>query len=376
MLLHNFVFGEISAQEYGAYVLDASEDDWGRRDVDTESIRGRSGDLVIDNGRLENVTLIITVAFTKDAEAGLRRLNSALLASVGYQRLEHSFDQDVYRQARYAGGVSPKLTRTGDISTAQLKFDCMPQRFWKIGEESYAIDIGESASAKLYKSGLMGDIMSDAFKSNMGNLTPYEPITILNLGQHSGFDMYTIELYYPDDMMGKGYVWGYSDDDPTSASFSSGINSGAIVTGVMTIQADGYVWFTNPARWKVFDGGSVIDETYSAETVLENASPFPASPMIRIQPVLNTAFDNEAVLLVNDKDIRLNNYGLLYSADDVLYIDCETMNAYRPVGETMEPMNEYVILPNRSIVLRSGTNTIYTNSKIRSAEIIPRWWSR
>ena len=374
----SFIFGSINSLDYGVYVLDVAEDDWGERDVDTASIQGRSGDIVIDYDKLNNTQLTITIAITESAERNISILNSALLATVGYLRLEHSFDENTFRNARYIGRISPKVSRHGDLCVTQLKFDCMPQKYWKIGETSYDINIGASASTKLYKTGYMGELMSDAFKSLNGNTTPYEKITILSLDELQTLDVYYVKLVYPEDMQGKRYVYGYSDKDPTSSAYNGGMNGRGIVDGVKTFGGDTYVYFTTPASWEVTLGQNVVDKTYSAETIIENASPFQASPLIKIKPVLNTAFSNVPVLMVNDKDIRLiNEYGTVYSEDDVLYIDCETMNAYRIIGDGVkEYMNKYVVLPNSSIVLKSGTNTIYTNSNIRSAEIVPRWWSR
>ena len=99
-------------------------------------IAGRNGALVQYDGNWNNYTQEYEVYISAE-KTGLVRAARAvaewLSAPVGYQRLEDSYEPDVYRMAYYAGGqdIESILNRFG---RATIEFVCKPQRFLKSGE--------------------------------------------------------------------------------------------------------------------------------------------------------------------------------------------------------------------------------------------------
>lgn len=99
-------------------------------------IAGRNGALVQYDGNWQNYTQEYEVYISAE-KTGLVRAARAvaewLSAPVGYQRLEDSYEPDVYRMAYYAGGqdIESILNRFG---RATIEFVCKPQRFLKSGE--------------------------------------------------------------------------------------------------------------------------------------------------------------------------------------------------------------------------------------------------
>lgn len=385
LLRKNFTFGEINSLDYGVYVLNVREDGMGERAVNKVPIQGRSGDLLIDDGRYENIRLIVNVAVTKNAEQSIRALNGDLLAMTGYQRIEHAYDPEHYYIGFYSGDVSPKISRRGDLATAELKFDCKPQRYLMTGEKAIAIEAATGSSSMIVAEGRLTDIMSDAFKSatSLDRVYPDEYTTVL----HTGSNWRNIRLYYSEDRVGTAMVLGNSDEDPTSSSYNGGESGWRPIDGTvlddLNLTRDPYIFFSTPLRWEVLDANNnVIDATYTHRQVIEQSTRFPANPLILIHAVPNKNMGGQAVMLINDGAIRLSNpyivpmYGKAYNADEI-YVDCETMTAYMYVNDGVPMnMNRYVTLPDKTITLNKRQNEIWTNGDIQSAEIIPRWWTR
>lgn len=97
---------------------------------------GRNGDLIIDNGRWNNVDVtyndcLIANNFPEtfaDFRAKIARLR-------GYVRLEDTFNPDEYRMASLSKGI--KIDRLGTryhSGRFDLTFNCKPQRFLKSGD--------------------------------------------------------------------------------------------------------------------------------------------------------------------------------------------------------------------------------------------------
>lgn len=99
-------------------------------------IAGRNGALVQYDGNWNNYTQEYEVYISAEKTGFVRAARAVaewLSAPVGYQRLEDSYEPDVYRMAYYAGGqdIESILNRFG---RATIEFVCKPQRFLKSGE--------------------------------------------------------------------------------------------------------------------------------------------------------------------------------------------------------------------------------------------------
>lgn len=125
---------------YRVYTTDAPIYDSPIPNVDSISIPGRNGNLLIDNGTYKNISVkypcVIPAANigelnTADCLAGLRAF---LLAKRGYVKIADTFNPLEYRTGRYVGGLEVDPTVNGDAATFTLTFDCKPQRFLVSGD--------------------------------------------------------------------------------------------------------------------------------------------------------------------------------------------------------------------------------------------------
>lgn len=109
------------------------------RDIEFLSVPGRNGDLSIDNGRYNNISITYP-AFIKDGFPQKNRALVSFLASVkGYKRLEDDYNPDYYRMAVYQGGIDFATTPWNRGAKFDLVFNCKPQKYLKVGEQTVTI---------------------------------------------------------------------------------------------------------------------------------------------------------------------------------------------------------------------------------------------
>lgn len=118
----------------------------GQRIVEKTEIPGKSGDLVFDTGAFSNYIQSYEIWF-RDKSDGMisaaKNIAVWLLSPLGYQRLEDTYDPDVFRMAVYTGPIEIEnwmLT----YGRATLDFDCMPQRWLKSGQEPISVKSGDA----------------------------------------------------------------------------------------------------------------------------------------------------------------------------------------------------------------------------------------
>lgn len=136
-------FNGISTGTFGVFISGEGTFNAPEREVEMITVPGRNGNLAIDRGRFENVTVTYPAFVAGNDQASfpdkIAELRNAFLSVIGYARLEDDYNPDEYRMAVYHAGleVDPKVyNRAGEFS---LEFDCKPQRFLKSGETVTAL---------------------------------------------------------------------------------------------------------------------------------------------------------------------------------------------------------------------------------------------
>lgn len=92
-----------------------------------------------------------------------------------------------------------------------------------------------------------------------------------------------------------------------------------------------------------------------------------------------TAFESRPLLVVTGYgDLGIGTKTLTIEGDDptqVIYIDCETMEAWTDIGGVILPANDYVQNAGDTFpTLKSGANAIDLDSTMSKVVITPRWW--
>lgn len=384
MTRNNFIFGGVNSADYNVWISGSGSFSAPERRVERVSVPGRNGDLIIDGGKWNNITVTYPAFIPKGFETQFDYFRSEMSKLTGYQRLEDSYHPDEYRMAALADGIAPSRTgaflKNGEFS---LTFNCKPQRFLKSGETAN-LNLASTGSAQyLVAEGIGDDIFSAAFKNNH-SIDYSISYTIVSLAAiHITADTF-VKLWYSDDIIGKHYVCGKSSPDPTQGW-----------TGSSTLQhfwsdtyyeyevgnglgENNYAWFPTPLRWELWDGDTLVDAEFPDSGSVYNPTGFRTKPMIHI--TMSSECDGKVVALINDMPIRITSPedNLLPDTGGIemtdVYIDCETQNAYMPKDTAYINLNQYVSLPELPIELSEGESQTFINSSIDGIEIIPRWW--
>lgn len=138
-----FTYDGVSSIDFGIYVDSVEIYKSAARSISEITVPGRNGTLTYDENRFENVSITENCYIKEGAPANLKKLQEHLLSSTGYRRLEDSYDPEFYRMARYVSETGFDILSIRHISgTFSLPFDCMPQRFFKTGEEITTLSSG------------------------------------------------------------------------------------------------------------------------------------------------------------------------------------------------------------------------------------------
>lgn len=138
--MRNFlIFDDKNTMDFGVYLYSSSTLNASRRDAEGEVVVGKNGEIIRDNGRLENVPLTYTGLIREDMVSNLRGLKGFMLSRVGYCRLQDSFNPEEYRLAKFEEGFEVTHDRTFNMAKFDMVFNCRPERWLLEGEQDVSI---------------------------------------------------------------------------------------------------------------------------------------------------------------------------------------------------------------------------------------------
>lgn len=109
------------------------------------SVPGRSGDVLLYNGRYSNIDITYRMGIISDFNTNYNALISHLMSSPGYHKLIDSSHPDGYRMAAVIAEVLPEMTRGNRKGQFDVTFTCKPQFYLNEGEEDVLMLSGGSA---------------------------------------------------------------------------------------------------------------------------------------------------------------------------------------------------------------------------------------
>lgn len=144
------VYGGEASSDFGMVVAEAPSFEKPTKRTEAFTVPGRNGAVIFQDGSYEDTTRSYRVWVASDTEAAgetladkANALTAWLFSRSGYNRLEDSFEPDVFRLAYYSGSnnISNELTQYGETT---LTFTCRPERFFKNAETPLEISDGET----------------------------------------------------------------------------------------------------------------------------------------------------------------------------------------------------------------------------------------
>lgn len=139
------VYGGEASDDYGIVVSEAPVYDKPVRKTEVFNVPGRNGSILFQQNAFEDVTRTYKVWVSEGNDNLVTKVNAIsawLFSKTGYQRLEDSFEPDVFRLAYYSGGneFTNQLLMAAE---ADLLFTCRPERFYKDGENEITVSNGD-----------------------------------------------------------------------------------------------------------------------------------------------------------------------------------------------------------------------------------------
>ena len=123
--------------DYGVWTNGKSAWNAAEHDVTTISVPGRSGDLVISNGRFKNISASYGCFMRRDFRHRFDDLRAFLLSKPGYRRVEDEREPEYFRMGKITGTINvDEVLWTSDAGIFTITFDFKPQRWLKSGEIS------------------------------------------------------------------------------------------------------------------------------------------------------------------------------------------------------------------------------------------------
>ena len=129
--MNSFTFNGKSSADFGLYISEKKIYSIPARDVTFHSVPGRSGDVLIDNDRYENVTVSYTVGL-KNIKSNIHTIKS-WLCKPGYLKLTDTYQPSYFRYACFCSAVDV-VEMLENFGTAQITFNCKPFMYLNSGQ--------------------------------------------------------------------------------------------------------------------------------------------------------------------------------------------------------------------------------------------------
>lgn len=139
------VYGGEASDDYGIVVSEAPAFERPVRKTQIFNVPGRNGSILFQQNAFEDVTRTYHVWVSEGIDNLVDKVNAIsawLMSKTGYQRLEDSFEPDMFRLAYYSGGneFSNRMLMAGE---GDISFTCRPERFYKDGEHEVSVSNGD-----------------------------------------------------------------------------------------------------------------------------------------------------------------------------------------------------------------------------------------
>ena len=156
-IFNSLVFGGVSSADYGIYITGEAVFNAPKRAVETVSVPGRNGDIIIDQGHWENIEVTYPAGTFGMSETEFRTalsdFRNAIVSQLGYQRLSDTYHPDEYRMGTYVEGLEVNTKSHNKAGEFDLIFNCKPQRWLTEGETAVTVASGDTlTNPTLYES--------------------------------------------------------------------------------------------------------------------------------------------------------------------------------------------------------------------------------
>lgn len=380
-----FTFGEYDSRDFGVYISGEGTYNAPARVYNAISVPGRNGDLLIDEGRYENISVKYPAFIAGDNfRENLAAFRSAMLSVKGYARLVDTYHPDEYRRAYFGDEITVKARNRNDAGKFDIIFTCDPRRFLISGEtpvtyppgitsknllpypyDATSEDIGgihfeDNGDGSITISGKRTGTASYTFRNlaPMSTLTVGERYALNGCPANTGSDNYYLGLKVASSggatVIQRGLDYQFT--------YNSGMQIWLFIVVLDSNQHDNLV--IKPMIRKASETDSTW-EPYISPTEIINPTVFDSKPIIKVTPYNNYNPSDDNLVSIGDQDITLHNispYVIINSEIEDCYCGTANLNSQVTFDDGKFP----TLKPEKTVIFKSAG--------IETVEITPNWY--
>ena len=408
-IFNSLVFGGVNSADYGIYITGEAVFNAPKRAVETVSVPGRNGDIIIDQGHWENIEVTYPAGTFGMSETEFRTalsdFRNAIVSQLGYQRLSDTYHPDEYRMGTYVEGLEVNTKSHNKAGEFDLIFNCKPQRWLTEGETAVTVESGDTlTNPTQYDAGPLlmveghgkmniGDYPLEIVNDVLGTVSLYnsvmtqKPISAateysatisttfstaeLNAGDTEHLEDFSFALKIDNGSFSVVSCRIDSQSGPATFSFAT-FTPGKLSSATLNVSFPNMTAGTAVEKQECYVGlymdyggynASVmgVDFTYektvngTEETFIVTVSCYNAYEATLIRGNMK---GDSTILMIGHP----------------AYIDMSTGDAYKEENGEFISLNRYIYLQSDLATLKSGTTEITFDSTITDLKIVPRWW--
>ena len=399
--MHEFIFDGVSSSTFNAYVASSNFLDGASRDIQSVEIPGRSGNVILDNGRYNNFVMVVNVYIRKDITQNAQDLKAFLLAHCSkYYTFEDSFAPDVFRMARFTGEfVVETFDHQGGVFA--LEFDCKPQRFLKSGLQTTEITGGSGTISNptffessplltVYGAGTIGindetiTIRNDAYGEitlsdhYMGTFFNPSYAGLFNEGDYITFGSgcVAVDVVLSDIVLPDSIVVSLTGDLPSEIRDVTVTSSGKFIVvrfwffqNAQAISSSTEYWDVNYEINADTNSGNAQVRGYFRESIDVDRE------MVRVLTTITqkSGYVTKAPTTFDITGITGNS---TIGGSWPFMVDLDSLKAYKEIGGQVVNLNHLIEFGTEAPTLKPGENEITSDTyPSTQVDIVPRWWT-
>jgi len=405
----HLIFGDVDSADYGIYISGDGVYNAPERDVEFVSVPGRNGDIAMDHGRYNNITVSYPAGtFAKTQEEFREKLSdfrNAVLSQKGYQRLEDTYHPEEFRMAVYTAGLEVDPVNYNHAGEFELTFNCKPQRWLSVGALPIPVDSGDVLqnptvfdSSPLLEVEGYGTVSFNGFDIELDN-SPLGVVTLIPRHFYGGQGLFYKSYTFDRSLLNTGdgiYVgmasfeslWSNGTTTPYTG-FTYQISGTSTMTPSVSIGNGGTSFFvavnTPVLSFSALSENDADVEKMASITVTGTRQGG-GTDTVYITVRIQCGYDHVAYKIETGTSSSVSNVENDLTAARVdgdstvevlghpTYIDCEVGEAYRIEDGEYKSANARVALGSDLPVLAPGSNTITFDNTVTDLKIAPRWW--
>lgn len=406
----HLIFGDVDSADYGIYISGDGVYNAPERAVEFVTVPGRNGDIAMDQGRYNNITVTYPAGvFAKTQEDFREKLSdfrNAILSQKGYQRLEDTYHPEEYRMGVYSSGLEVSPAGYNQAGEFDLIFNCKPQRWLTVGALPIPVDSGDVLqnptvfdSSPLLEVEGYGTVSFNGFDIELDN-SPLGTVDLIPRRYYSSANVFDNSYKFDRSLLNTGdtinvgqALFSVEWQSISLSTIYSGITysqSGvSTMTPTVSIVNGGYIFlvrFTTPSL--TFTALDVNDSeveklaNYTISAAKDGGGTDTVYVTVRVKcgyDYIRYRIEVSTSSPISDVDNTLTanpttGTSTVQLLGNPTYVDCETGEAYRIEDGEYKSANARVALGADLPVLASGSNKITFDNTVTDLKIAPRWW--